>query len=66
LDYAFRKAGERLEKLSLLPSDSVRRQIRATRNPIKQFEASIQGLSEAQSQRFYFHSFADLMGRALS
>jgi predicted TIM-barrel fold metal-dependent hydrolase len=35
------------------------------RNPIKRFEESMSGLSEAQKQRFYFDNFVDLMGRAL-
>jgi hypothetical protein len=35
------------------------------RNPIKRSEASMQGLSEAQKQRFYCDNFADLMGRGL-
>ncbi len=35
------------------------------RNPIKRFEASMQGLSEAQKQRFYHDNFVDLMGRGL-
>ena len=34
------------------------------RNPIKRFEESMQGLSEAQKQRFYHDNFVDLMGRA--
>jgi predicted TIM-barrel fold metal-dependent hydrolase len=36
------------------------------RNPIKRFEESMQSLSEAQKQRFYFDNFVDLMGRALA
>ena len=35
------------------------------RNPIKRFEASMQGLSEEQKQRFYHDNFVDLMGRGL-
>ena len=35
------------------------------RNPIKRFEESMSGLSEAQKQRFYFDNFVDLMGRGL-
>ena len=35
------------------------------RNPIKRFEESMQELSEAQKQRFYFDNFVDLMGRGL-
>jgi predicted TIM-barrel fold metal-dependent hydrolase len=93
---AFRKNEERLQKLTLRPSEYVRRQIRVTpypaedvgwitanagdavclfssdyphveggRNPIKRFEESMQGLSDAQKQRFYFDNFVDLMGRGL-
>jgi len=36
------------------------------RNPIKRFEESMQALSEAQKQRFYFDNFVDLMGRGLA
>jgi len=95
--HAFRRGEERLQKLSLLPSQYVQRQIRVTpypaedvgwiireagdgvclfssdyphveggRNPIKRFEDSLRGLSEAQKQRFYFDNFVDLMGGALS
>lgn len=35
------------------------------RRPIERFEASLEGLSEAQKQRFYFDNFVDLMGRGL-
>ena len=35
------------------------------RNPIKRFEASMQGLGEAEKQRFYHDNFEDLMGSAL-
>jgi predicted TIM-barrel fold metal-dependent hydrolase len=35
------------------------------RNPIKRFEASLAGASEAQKQRFYCDNFVDLMGAAL-
>jgi predicted TIM-barrel fold metal-dependent hydrolase len=35
------------------------------RNPIKRFEASMQGVSEAQKQRFYHDNFVDLMGKGL-
>ena len=93
---AFRKREERLQRLTLRPSEYVRRQIRATpypaedvgwivenagdevclfssdyphveggRNPIKRFEESMSGLSEAQKQRFYHDNFVDLMGRGL-
>jgi uncharacterized protein len=94
---AFRKNEERLQRLSLRPSEFVRRQVRATpypaedvgwivenagpevclfssdyphveggRNPIKRFEASMQGLSEEQKQRFYHDNFVDLMGEGLA
>ena len=36
------------------------------RNPIKRFEASLSGVSEAQKQRFYYDNFVDLMGNALN
>jgi predicted TIM-barrel fold metal-dependent hydrolase len=35
------------------------------RNPIRRFEATLAGASEAQKQRFYCDNFADLMGRGL-
>lgn len=95
--HAFRKREERLQKLSLLPSEYARRQVRATpypaedvgwimreagpelclfssdyphveggRHPIKRFEESMLGLSEAEKQRFYYDNFADLMGSRLA
>jgi predicted TIM-barrel fold metal-dependent hydrolase len=95
--HAFRKHEERLQRLSLLPSEYVRRQVRATpypaedvgwiveqagdevclfssdyphveggRNPIKRFEESLAGLSEARKQRFYCDNFVDLMGAGLA
>ncbi len=94
--HAFRRNEERLQKLSMLPSEFVQRQVRATpypaedvgwivensgdeiclfssdyphveggRNPIKRFEESMGGLSEAQKQRFYVDNFVDLMGAGL-
>jgi hypothetical protein len=36
------------------------------RNPIKRFEESLAGLSEAQRQRFYCDNFVDLMGAGLA
>jgi len=36
------------------------------RNPIKRFEASMEGLSERARQRFYCDNFVDLMGRGLA
>jgi predicted TIM-barrel fold metal-dependent hydrolase len=93
---AFRKNEERLQKLALLPSGYVRRQIRVTpypaepvgwivdnageevclfssdwphveggRNPIRRFEASLEGRSDRVRQRFYCDNFVDLMGSAL-
>jgi predicted TIM-barrel fold metal-dependent hydrolase len=35
------------------------------RNPIKRFEESMSGLTEAQKQRFYHDNMVDLMGSAL-
>lgn len=35
------------------------------RHPIKRFEESLQGVSEADRQRFYHDNFVDLMGRGL-
>ncbi|MEE8580044.1 MAG: amidohydrolase family protein [Myxococcota bacterium] len=94
---AFYKNEERLQDLSLRPSDYVRRQVRVTpypaedvgwiieqsgpelclfssdyphveggRNPIKRFEASMEGLSPEARQRFYCDNFVDLMGAALA
>jgi uncharacterized protein len=95
--HAFRKREERLQRLSMLPSEYARRQVRATpypaedvgwimreagpelclfssdyphveggRHPIKRFEESMLGLSEAEKQRFYHDNFADLMGSRLA
>jgi predicted TIM-barrel fold metal-dependent hydrolase len=94
---AFRRHEERLQKLSLRPSEYVRRQIRVTpypaedtgwivqnagpevclfssdyphveggRNPLKRFEASLEGVSEDAVRRFYTDNFVDLMGSALA
>lgn len=94
---AFRRNEERLQKLSLRPSDYVRRQIRVTpypaedtgwivrqsgpeiclfssdyphveggRQPLKRFDAALQGLDEGVKRRFYLDNFADLMGSALA
>jgi predicted TIM-barrel fold metal-dependent hydrolase len=35
------------------------------RNPLKRFEASMDGTNEAETQAFYSGNFADLMGAAL-
>jgi hypothetical protein len=35
------------------------------RNPIKRFEASMERLSEAQKDAFYYTNFIDLMGAGL-
>ncbi len=94
---AFRKNELRLQRLSLRPSEFVRRQIRVTpyphedtgwivanageevclfssdyphveggRQPLRRFEASLQGASEHAKQRFYCDNFLDLMGPALA
>jgi predicted TIM-barrel fold metal-dependent hydrolase len=94
---AFGRHESRLQRLSMKPSEYVRRQIRATpyptedvgwvvaqageevclfssdfphveggRNPIRRFDASLEGLSERARQRFYCDNFIDLMGNALS
>jgi predicted TIM-barrel fold metal-dependent hydrolase len=93
---AFRKNEERLQKLSLRPSEFVRRQVRVTpyphepagwivresgpevamfssdyphveggRNPIKRFDASLEGCSDAEKSAFYRDNFADFMGPVL-
>jgi len=92
---AFSRMEERLQKLSLKPSEYVTRQVRVTpyptedvawivqqssdeiclfssdyphveggRNPIKRFDESTAGLSDAAKQRFYADNFVDLMGPA--
>jgi predicted TIM-barrel fold metal-dependent hydrolase len=93
---AFRRNEDRLQRLSLKPSEFVRRQVRATpyphepagwvirntgpevcmfssdyphheggRNPLKRFEASLDGCSETEKEAFYSANFCDLMGRAM-
>jgi len=93
---AFRKNEERLQRLSLRPSEYVKRQIRVTpypaedvgwivanagpevclfssdyphveggRNPLRRFEASLEGLPLETKRRFYADNFADLMGPML-
>ena len=93
---AFARHEERLQGLSLRPSEYVRRQIRATpyptedvgwilrnagaetllfssdyphveggRNPIKRFEASLEGVGAADRDRFYAGNMLDLMGPQL-
>jgi predicted TIM-barrel fold metal-dependent hydrolase len=93
---AFVRNEERLQKLSLSPSEFVRRQLRVTpyphelagwiveqsgpevtmfssdyphveggRNPVKRFEASLEGHSDEVKERFYRSNFEDLMGPAL-
>src|SRR3954469_7302611 len=90
---AFRRNEERLQKLSLLPSEFVRRQVRATpyphepagwivdssapevamfssdyphveggRNPVKRFDASLEGCDDATREAFFSGNFADLLG----
>jgi uncharacterized protein len=91
---AFRKNEERLQRLSLKPSEFVRRQVRVTpyphepagwivanagpevamfssdyphveggRNPLRRFEASLAGCSDAERRGFYCDNFVDFMGR---
>ena len=91
-----RRGGPGVQKLSLKPSDYVRRQLRATpyptedvgwiareagpeiplfssdyphveggRNPIKRFEARLEGEDEATHSRFYRDNFVELMGEAM-
>jgi len=93
---AFARHEQRLQRLSLRPSEYVRRQLRVTpyptedvgwviaqageevclfssdyphveggRNPIRRFEASLDGLGATARQRFYCDNFVDLMGTAL-
>lgn len=93
---AFARHEQRLQALSLRPSEYVRRQVRVTpyptedagwilreagsetllfssdfphveggRNPIKRFEASLSGCSEADRERFYAGNMLDLMGPQL-
>lgn len=93
---AFRKNEERLQKLSLLPSEIVRRQVRVApyphepagwilencgqevplfstdyphveggRNPLRRFDASLDGCDDAAKQAFYRDNFVDLMGPTL-
>jgi predicted TIM-barrel fold metal-dependent hydrolase len=93
---AFRKNEERLQKLSLTPSEYVRRQVRVApyphepagwivkqcgaevplfstdyphveggRNPLRRFDASLAGCTDAAREAFYCDNFVDLMGRAL-
>ncbi len=93
---AFRKNEDRLQKLSLLPSELVRRQVRVApyphepagwilencgqevplfstdyphveggRNPLRRFDASLEGCDDAARQAFYRDNFVDLMGPTL-
>jgi uncharacterized protein len=94
---AFFKNEERLQKMTLKPSEYVRRQVRITpypheetgwiiansseevclfssdyphveggRNPLKRFEGTMAGISDAAKQRFYCDNFIDLMGDGLA
>jgi hypothetical protein len=94
---AFRKNEERLQRLSLKPSELVRRQVRVTpyphepagwiventgpevamfssdyphveggRNPLRRFDASLAGRSDAERQAFFCDNFVDLMGPRLT
>jgi predicted TIM-barrel fold metal-dependent hydrolase len=91
----FGRTESRMQKLSLRPTDYVRRQVRVTpyptehvgrliercgpelfmfssdyphveggRNPLKRFEATLEGRSEAELEAFYSGNFVDLMGTA--
>jgi uncharacterized protein len=51
------------EEVCLFSSDYPH--VEGGRAPIQRFEASMQGLSEGQKQRFYFDNLVDLMGRGL-
>jgi predicted TIM-barrel fold metal-dependent hydrolase len=93
---AFRRNEDRLQRLSLKPSEFVRRQVRVTpyphepagwviqnsgpeiamfssdyphieggRNPLRRFEASLAGCSDAERAAFYCDNFVDLMGPRL-
>jgi len=90
---AFRRNEDRLQNLSLLPSEFVRRQVRVTpyphepagwvvdnsapevpmfssdyphveggRNPVKRFDASLEGCDDATREAFFSGNFADLLG----
>ena len=94
--HAFTRNEERLQKLSLKPSEFVRRQLRVApyphedagwvirnagediclfssdfphveggRNPLKRFDASLEGLPQAQKDKFYSENFISLMGAGL-
>jgi predicted TIM-barrel fold metal-dependent hydrolase len=94
---AFRKNEERLQRLSLKPSELVRRQVRVTpyphepagwivkhtgpevamfssdyphveggRHPLRRFEASLAGCSDAERRAFYCDNFVDFMGPRLA
>jgi predicted TIM-barrel fold metal-dependent hydrolase len=93
---AFRKNEDRLQRLSLKPSEFVRRQVRVTpyphepagwilqntgpevtmfssdyphveggRNPLRRFETSLAGCSEAERRAFFCDNFVDFMGPQL-
>src|SRR5690606_15609861 len=55
-----REAGE---EIPLFSSDYPH--VEGGRNPIKRFEQSMQGLTDAQKERFYRGNFVDLMGNGL-
>ena len=94
--HAFTRNEERLQKLSLKPSEFVHRQLRVApyphedagwvirnagediclfssdfphveggRNPLKRFDASLDGLPQAQKDKFYSENFISLMGAGL-
>jgi predicted TIM-barrel fold metal-dependent hydrolase len=52
------------EEVCLFSSDYPH--VEGGRNPIRRFEASLDGIGERAKQRFYCDNFVDLMGAALS
>ena len=52
------------EEVCLFSSDYPH--VEGGRNPIRRFEASLEGIDERAKQRFYCDNFVDLMGAALS
>jgi predicted TIM-barrel fold metal-dependent hydrolase len=93
---AFRKNEDRLQRLSLKPSEFIRRQVRVTpyphepagwvidntgpevamfssdyphveggRNPLRRFETSLAGASDAERRGFFCDNFVDFMGPRL-
>jgi predicted TIM-barrel fold metal-dependent hydrolase len=52
------------EEVCLFSSDYPH--VEGGRNPVRRFEASLEGVDERTKQRFYCDNFVDLMGAALS